>query len=170
MNKQEVNNLLALLKVNYSYAFKAMSRDEKVLMLNSWTFALQDLDADIVTLAVMKLLTVSKWVPTVAEIRKKVQAMYFEAMNDLQVEPWEECLYSREQIASIRAMQDNIIRQCGPLRGDREPELSLRDIAGNPQYAGLMRGNDQMMALTGDTFRLDDPEEGGGEDGQQDED
>ena len=69
MTKQEVNKLLALMKANYSYAFKTMSQQDKYLLLNTWTFALQDLNADIVMIAVMQLISVSKWLPTVAEIR-----------------------------------------------------------------------------------------------------
>jgi hypothetical protein len=45
--------LLALMKANYSYAFKTMSQQDKYLLLNTWTFTLQDLNADIVMIAVM---------------------------------------------------------------------------------------------------------------------
>ena len=46
MTQQEVNKLLALMKANYSYAFKTMSQQDKYLLLNTWTFTLQDLNGD----------------------------------------------------------------------------------------------------------------------------
>ena len=79
MTQQEVNKLLALMKANYSYAFKTMSQQDKYLLLNTWTFALQDLNADVVMIAVMQLISVSKWLPTVAEIREKCQSLYYSA-------------------------------------------------------------------------------------------
>ena len=74
MTKQEVNKLLALMKANYSYAFKTMSQQDKYLLLNTWTFTLQDLNADVVMIAVMQLISVSKWLPTVAEIRRSARS------------------------------------------------------------------------------------------------
>lgn len=78
MTKQEVNKLLALMKANYSYAFKTMSQQDKYLLLNTWTFTLQDLNADVVMIAVMQLISVSKWLPTVAEIREKCQKLHYQ--------------------------------------------------------------------------------------------
>ena len=89
MTIQDANKLLALAKANYSYAFKTMSKQEKLMLVQSWAFALQDIPADIVMLAFMKLLSVSKWLPTVAEIREQVQRIYYEAAyscNDLSPE------------------------------------------------------------------------------------
>ena len=63
MTKQEVNKLLALMKANYSYAFKSMSQQDKYLLLNTWTFTLQDLNADVVMIAAMQLISASKWLP-----------------------------------------------------------------------------------------------------------
>ena len=37
MTTQDVNQLLAIMKANYSYAFKAMSQDEKYMLLCTLT-------------------------------------------------------------------------------------------------------------------------------------
>jgi len=79
MTKSEINKLLAMMKVNYSYAFKTMSQQEKYLLLNTWTFALQDMDAQVVMIAVMQLISTSKWLPTIAEIREACKDLYFTA-------------------------------------------------------------------------------------------
>lgn len=79
MTKREVNKLLALMKANYSYAFKSMSQQDKYLLLNTWTFTLQDLNADVVMIAAMQLISVSKWLPTVAEIREQCRELHYAA-------------------------------------------------------------------------------------------
>ena len=64
MTPDDANKLLALAKANYSYAFKTMTKQEKIMLVQSWAFALQDIPADIVMLAFMQLLSTSKWLPT----------------------------------------------------------------------------------------------------------
>ena len=79
MTTQDVNQLLAIMKANYSYAFKAMSQDEKYMLLCTWTVTLHDIPSDIVMLAVMQLVSQSKWLPTVAEIREKCREIHYAA-------------------------------------------------------------------------------------------
>ena len=79
MTTQDVNQLLAIMKANYNFAFKNMSQEEKYMLLCTWTVTLQDLPADIVMLAVMQLVSQSKWMPTVAEIREKCREIHYAA-------------------------------------------------------------------------------------------
>lgn len=85
MTKQEVNRLLEVMAVNYRSAFKAMSQREKIILLNTWTICLQDISADVASIAVMQLIAKSKWLPTIAEIREKCQSLHYEADNQLQI-------------------------------------------------------------------------------------
>lgn len=122
MTIQDANKLLALAKVNYSYAFKDMTNQEKVMLVNSWAFALQDIQADIVLLAFMRLLTVCKWLPTIAEIREQIQRLHSESS-------WE---YSnREYTPKARAAREYINHNTNHLRGDDKPMLSLDTILNN---------------------------------------
>ena len=77
MTTEDVNQLLAIMKANYSYAFKTMSQEEKYMLLCTWTVTLQDLPTDIVMMAVMQLVSKSKWLPTVAEIRAACREMHY---------------------------------------------------------------------------------------------
>ena len=79
MTTEDVNQLLAIMKANYSYAFKTMSQEEKYMLLCTWTVTLQDLPTDIVMMAVMQLVSKSKWLPTVAEIRAACREMHYAA-------------------------------------------------------------------------------------------
>lgn len=160
MTKQEVNNLLAILKANYSYAFKTMTTDEKYLMLNSWTFALQDISADVVFMAVMKLITVSKWIPTIAEVREKAQDMYYEAAYDLMPNDIESRFMSEEEKQRRTTIARNIMKGTEQLCGEGKPELKLRAIMDNPQYNQIARIGADAMAMQGDTFHIEDNKEG----------
>lgn len=149
MTADDANKLLALAKANYSYAFKTMTKQEKVLLVQSWAFALQDIPADIVMLAFMQLLTTSKWLPTVAEIREKVKSMYYHTYtNDLLPEP--------EQTRKAKAYIQNHTYH---LRGDGEPELSLDTILRGPYMNALGSGEMSLTGIAGGADRyLETPE------------
>ena len=83
MTAQDANYLLSLARANFGYAFKDMTNQQKVMMVQSWAFGLQDIPADIVMLAFMQLVTTSKWIPTVAEIREQVRAIGEKARDNL---------------------------------------------------------------------------------------
>lgn len=84
MTKEEVNELLGLLKANYGYAFKELSAGQKRLLVESWAICLADVDAKLGLAAVMRLIATSKWMPSVAEVRKAALELYEGAMYELQ--------------------------------------------------------------------------------------
>ncbi len=130
MTLADANKLLALAKANYSYAFKSMSNQEKVLLVHSWAFALQDIPADIVLVAFMQLLSVSKWLPTVAEIRERVQGLYYESHDD---SAWvRKELGLPEEPTQKTAARSYICSVAGRLRGDKPPMLGLDAILDGP--------------------------------------
>lgn len=162
MTKQEVNKLLALMKANYSYAFKTMSQQDKYLLLNTWTFTLQDLNADVVMIAVMQLISVSKWLPTVAEIREKCQKLHYSASygNDSLME-WaiEEGRVSQDQIELYERKKralDYIASATNHLRGDKPAELKLDSILSNPAFTGLGTGKSGFAMLGDAKYELPD--------------
>lgn len=154
MTKSEVNKLLALMKANYSYAFKNMSRQEKILLLNTWAFTLQDLDAGVVMIAVMQLISTSKWLPTVAEIREKCKDLYYEA-SFRECDVFFDDLPESEK-AAYRAIADKTSR----LRGDGPAKLTLGAMLHNPQIAALAAGQQRMELLDsadGEAWKEDAP-------------
>lgn len=165
MTKQEVNKLLALMKANYSYAFKSMSQQDKYLLLNTWTFTLQDLNADIVMIAVMQLISTSKWLPTVAEIREKCQHLHYSASygRDAMVEmAIEEGWLSKEQIEDYERMKEAkryISNATNHLRGDKPAELQLDSILSSPVFQGLGTGKPSLTMLVEARYELTDGQE-----------
>lgn len=155
MTKAEVNKLLALMKANYSYAFKSMSRQDKILLLNTWTFTLQDLDASMVMIAVMQLISTNKWLPTVAEIREKCKELYYDAAS-MKSNAFFDVL-PEEQKAAIKAIADKTCH----IRGDGPAELSLGAMLNNPSIAAIATGRQRIELLDsagGDAWKEDMPD------------
>ena len=138
MTLEDANKLLALAKANYSYAFKTMSTQDKMLLVHSWAFALQDIPADIVMIAFMKLLSTSKWLPTVAEIREKVKKLYYESCDHDEWARSEGLL--PEESPQKKAAREYIQSQTSRLRGDTEPELGLDAILNGPMGYAIGSG------------------------------
>lgn len=139
MTITDANKLLALAKANYSYAFKSMSQQEKVMLVQSWAFALQDVPADIVMLAFMELLSTSKWLPTVADIREQVKRLYYEALYP--------AAPGRITTTKSEAARAYIIAQTQTLRGDFSPQLSLDAILAGTYGLEIGSGRMEFTAL-----------------------
>ena len=152
MTKQEVNKLLALMRANYSSAFKGMSQQDKYLLLNTWTFTLQDLDANIVMIAAMELISTSKWVPTVAEIREKCRRLYYEASCASYEFPYEETPEWKKK--AYQAIMDRTAH----LRGDSPSAsgLTLNAMLNNPKIAAMATGEGRLELMEGTDETWDD--------------
>lgn len=148
MTIQDANKLLAIAKANYSYAFKTMTKQEKIMLVHSWAFALQDIPADIVMIAFMQLLTTSKWLPTVAEIRERVAGLHYEAAYSGAESM--AALLGHKEPQKIKAARDYIERMTCNLRGDGPPMLSLDTILEGQYMPALGSGEMDLQYIEGE--------------------
>lgn len=166
MTTQDVNQVLAIMKANYNYAFKNMSQEEKYMLLCTWTVTLQDLPADIVMLAVMQLVSQSKWLPTVAEIREKCREIHYAAAmpdtvfdimlaNGMQFTP--EQLQEHD---SREAKRKYIAEATKHLRNEDNGALTLDSLLVNPAFEGIGTGRPSFLLRGGkrSNQRLSDTE------------
>ena len=133
MTLDDANYLLGIAEANYNYAFKNMSLDQKVTLVRTWAFGLQDVPADIVMLAFMQLTTTSKWLPTVAEIREQIRALYWQAKEKLDAD-------------------DNLRRLCREL--GKEPE-KIEDEHGDALRRYIVASTKHISAEKGSGLRFD---------------
>ena len=151
MTTQDVNQLLAIMKANYSYAFKAMSQDEKYMLLCTWTVTLHDIPSDIVMLAVMQLVSQSKWLPTVAEIREKCREIHYAAAtpdttfdmmlaNGMQFTPEQQREHDRRE-----AKRKYIAEATKHLRNEDNGALTLDSLLVNPAFEGIGTGRPSFL-------------------------
>ena len=166
MTIQDVNQLLAIMKANYSYAFKAMSPDERYMLLGTWAVTLQDLPADVVMLAVMQLVSQSKWLPTVAEIREKCREIHYSAAtpdttfdlmlaNGMQFTPEQQREHDRRE-----AKRKYIAEATKHLRNEDNGALTLDSLLVNPAFEGIGSGKPSFLLQGGGRMeqRLTDAE------------
>lgn len=155
MTKQEVNQLLALMKANYSYAFKTMSQQDKYLLLNTWTYTLQDIDANVVMIAVMQLISESKWLPTVAEIREKCLEMHYTALYETDnalfqmVGNGSMTPISPDDAAQLRLARKYIANATQHLHDKKRAGLQLDSILNTPAFRELGSGKSSIAMLGG---------------------
>lgn len=159
MTAAEVNKLLALAKANYSYAFKTMSNQEKVLLVQSWTFALQDIPTDVVMMAFMQLLSKCKWLPTVAEIRQQAAKLHREAERVLydirNAEEVDKMMgggkSTTPELAAKRAAAKSILSKTWNLADDEDSGLTLQNVLDSAIRRGnLNSGGDVLQGLIPD--------------------
>ena len=155
MTTQDVNQILAIMKANYNYAFKNMSQEEKYMLLCTWTVTLQDLPADVVILAVMQLVSQSKWMPTVAEIREKCREIHYAAVtpdtaydmmlaNGMQFTPEQQREHDRQE-----AKRKYIAEATKHLRNGDNGALTLDSLLVNPEFEGIGTGRPSFLLQDG---------------------
>lgn len=144
MTLEEANKLLGIAKANYSSAFRSMTHQDKVMLVHSWALALQDIPGNIVLIAFMQLLTVSKWLPTVAEIRERVRGLHYETMELGMRNP----LYREDM--GLPKEPDNVItarryinERTSCLMDKKEPMLPIDAILRGP-IAGALGGENMV--------------------------
>ncbi len=151
MTTQDVNQILAIMKANYNYAFKNMSQEEKYMLLCTWTVTLQDLPADIVMLAVMQLVSQSKWLPTVAEIREKCREIHYAAAtpdtafdmmvaNGMPVTPEQQREHDRREVK-----RKYIAEATKHLRNEDNGALTLDSLLVNSAFEGIGTGRPSFL-------------------------
>lgn len=79
MNRKETTQILAILKAAYPSSYKGMTKEEANGTITVWSMQFAEVPADIVLLAIHKLIAVSKFPPTIAEVRDKLQSIHWEA-------------------------------------------------------------------------------------------
>ncbi len=155
MTTQDVNQILAIMKANYNYAFKNMSQEEKYMLLCTWTVTLQDLPADIVMLAVMQLVSQSKWLPTVAEIREKCREIHYAAAMpdttyDMMLANGMPVTFEQQREHDCREAKRKYIAEATKhLRNEDNGALTLDSLLVNPAFEGIGTGQPRFVLQGG---------------------
>lgn len=151
MTTEDVNQLLAIMKANYSYAFKTMSQEEKYMLLCTWTVTLQDLPTDIVMMAVMQLVSKSKWLPTVAEIRAACREMHYAAATpdtafDMMVAAGMPVTPEQQREHELLESKRRYIAEATKhLRNEDAGGLTVNHLLANPAFEGIGTGQPSFL-------------------------
>lgn len=89
MNRQETTQIITLLAGNYS-SIADKTKEQKIMMLNTWIECLGDLDYQLVLQAVKKAIIDSPYPPTIHDIRKNAIEMIKPTTSKTAIEAWTE--------------------------------------------------------------------------------
>lgn len=79
MTVEQATTILAVITAAYPNAYKNLSAQEAKAVAVVWAVQFNDTPADIVFMAVNKAIASSKFPPTIAEVKDKIRALYWEA-------------------------------------------------------------------------------------------
>ena len=85
MTRIEALRVLAVLKAAYPHTYNHLSEEEATGTMNIWAMQFSDMPVDIVLLAVHKLISTSKYPPSVAEVKDKIKSIHWEAYDMITV-------------------------------------------------------------------------------------
>lgn len=84
MNKKEALQILAIMQAAYPNFYKG-TKEEAMGTVSVWCMQFHDVPAEIVLMAVHKLIGRNKFPPTVSEVKSKIVSIGYEADNLLQI-------------------------------------------------------------------------------------
>lgn len=82
MTKKEALQVLAILKAAYPSSYTG-TKEEASGTVAVWCMQFADMPGDIVLLAIHKLISTSKFPPTVAEVKSKIHSLHWESYTAL---------------------------------------------------------------------------------------
>lgn len=85
MTKEEALEMLAILKAAYPNSYNGMTKQEAMGVVTVWALQFADMPADIVFMALQKAISASPFPPSVCEVKKKLEAVHWEAYERLQL-------------------------------------------------------------------------------------
>ena len=85
MNKKEAVQILAILKAAYPSSYNGMTKEEATGTVSVWAMQFEDMPVGIVMMAIHKLISSSKFPPSVAEVKEKIKSIHWEAYDAITV-------------------------------------------------------------------------------------
>lgn len=89
MNKQETTQIITLLAGNYN-TISDKTKEQKIMMVNTWYECLKDLEYQLVLSAVKKTIIENPYPPTIHDIRKNAVEMVNPSTQRTAIEAWNE--------------------------------------------------------------------------------
>lgn len=84
MTNDETMMVLAILKAAYPSSYNNMTKREANGTVMVWAMQFAEMPVDIVLMAVNKLISTNKFPPAISEVKKKIQALHWEAYEAIE--------------------------------------------------------------------------------------
>lgn len=83
MTKKEALQILAILKAAYPSSYNGMTKEEATGTVAVWCMQFADIPAEIVMMAIHKLIATNKFPPSISEVKGKISSIHHEAAEIL---------------------------------------------------------------------------------------
>lgn len=123
MTREETIKILAILKAAYPNSYRNMSKDEANGTVMVWTMQFSNIPAEMVMVAVNKLISSSTFPPSISEVKEKIRSMYWEVWGILENHRQHPSLSPSEE-----AMYKRMFAICESMRNEGRQEPSLLEI------------------------------------------
>lgn len=123
MTREETVKILAILKSAYPNSYKGMSKDEANGTVMVWASQFANIPADIVMIAVNKLISTSPFPPAICEVKNKIRGLYFEAWGELSENKVLDCLDD----STVKQLE-RIVKYTEPMRVREKAEPTLTEL------------------------------------------
>lgn len=133
MTRDETIKLLAILKAAYPNSYRGMTKDEANGTVNIWASQFASIPANVVMIAVNKLISTSTFPPSIVEVKQKVRGLYFEAWQMLK----ENETYGTLDEKTVAQLEE-IIKIVEPMRTRLTLEPTLGELLQG--YNGYLSG------------------------------
>lgn len=141
MTREETIKILAILKAAYPNSYKNMTKEEANGTVTIWAMQFATMPAEVVMLAINKLISTSPFPPAICEVKNKISGLYWESWEALRqnkefktLTPEQEAVYQRIYDAA------ESLRNCG---AGAEPSLQEMIEGANNQF--LIGSNKEIL-------------------------
>lgn len=97
MTKKEAVQILAILKAAYPSSYNGMTKEEASGTVAVWAMQFADMPVDIVMMAIQKMISCSKFPPSISEVKQKIQSIHWEAYEALSSYPMRDLISEDEK-------------------------------------------------------------------------
>ena len=132
MTKEETIKVLAILKAAYPNSYKNMNKEEANATVTVWAVQFADIPAEVVMIAINKLIATSTFPPAISEVKEQIQSLYWEILGVL-IENEQFKKLTDEQEAKYRKLLDAV----ESYRSQRKIEPSIKELIGGNARAAL---------------------------------
>lgn len=138
MTREETIKVLAILKAAYPNSYRNMTKEEANGTVAVWAMQFADVPADIVLIAVNKLISTSPFPPAICEVKKKIGGMYWEAWHMLDENKNRKTLTGEQE-----ALYQKIFTVAEKLRNQSSYEPTLAELTQGKNSMFLLGSPDQ---------------------------
>ncbi|MBO5909360.1 MAG: hypothetical protein J6Q67_06270 [Clostridia bacterium] len=141
MTRDETIKQLSILKAAYPNFYKDMSRDTANGTINIWASQFAKYPANVVMIAVNKLISLNTFPPSINEVKEKIRGLYWEAwemkrQHEQALDP--NCIIGTLLDEKTLATVNDILRVCEPMRTQQQLEPSLTELLNG--FSGYLSG------------------------------